>query len=147
MGTRGCRGVSRDCDDVRSVRESRTITLKVRRRASAGHSRVQGGESGLLRRCSVRESRTITLRSRGRSSVMGGEVTIPDAFCLPLFWRLRSEPRRRRKRIFSFHISNIEPSASCVANSGLGREKLFLKGARHRRRLCPVEPHIQQRLL
>ena len=24
---------------------------------------------------------------------------------------------------------------------------LFLKGARHRRRLCPVGPHIQQRLL
>ena len=50
MGTRGCRGVSRDGSDVCSVRESRTITLKVRRRASAGHSRVQGGESRLLRR-------------------------------------------------------------------------------------------------
>ena len=40
------------------MRESRTITLKVRRRASAGHSRVQRGESGLRRR-SVRESGTI----------------------------------------------------------------------------------------
>ena len=77
MGTRGCRGVSRDCGDVCSVSESRTITLKVRRRASARHSRVQGGESGLLRRCSVRESRTITLKSRGRSSVRVAEVTIP----------------------------------------------------------------------
>ena len=34
--------MSRDCGDVCSVRESGTITLKVRRRASAGHSRVQG---------------------------------------------------------------------------------------------------------
>ena len=48
MGTRGCRGVSRDCGDVCSVRESRTITLKVRRRASAWHSRVEGGKLGLL---------------------------------------------------------------------------------------------------
>ena len=38
---------------VCSVRESRTITLKVRRRASAGHSRVQRGESGLRRRACV----------------------------------------------------------------------------------------------
>ena len=58
-----------------------TITLKVRRRASAGQSRMQRGESRLQRR-SVRESGTITL-----------------------------------------------------------------KRARHRRRLCPVGPHIQKRLL
>ena len=64
----------------RCVRESGTNTLKVRRRASAGHSRVQEGESGLRQR-SVRESGTI------------------------------------------------------------------FKGKRHRRRLCPVGPHIQQRLL
>ena len=49
-GARGRRRLGRDCGDVCSVRESRTITLKVRRRASAGHSRVQGGESGLRRR-------------------------------------------------------------------------------------------------
>ena len=35
MGTRGCRRVSRGCGDACSVRESRTITLLVRRRASA----------------------------------------------------------------------------------------------------------------
>ena len=80
-GARGRRRLGRDCGDVCSVRKSRTITLKVRRSASAGHSRVQRGESGLRRR-SVRESGTITL-----------------------------------------------------------------KGARHPRRLCPVGPHIQQRLL
>ena len=40
-GARGRRRLGRDCGDVCSVRESRTITLKVRRRASAGHSRVQ----------------------------------------------------------------------------------------------------------
>ena len=67
--------MGRDCGDVCSVRESRTITLKVRRRASAGHSRVQGGESGAT--CSVRESRTITLKVRRRASAMGAEVTIP----------------------------------------------------------------------
>ena len=42
----------------RSVCRAGTITWKVRRRASAGHSRVQGGESGLRLR-SVRESGTI----------------------------------------------------------------------------------------
>ena len=69
--------MGRDCGDVCSVRESRTITLKVRRRASAGHSRVQRGESGLRRR-SVRESGAITLKVRrrtsaGHSRVQGGE--------------------------------------------------------------------------
>ena len=59
--------MSRDCGDVCSARESKTITLKVRRRASAGHSRVQGGESG-LRRCSVRESGSIILKVRRRAS-------------------------------------------------------------------------------
>ena len=59
--------MGRDCGDVCSVRESRTITLKVRRRVSAGHSRAQGGESGLRRRC-VRESGTITLKVRRRAS-------------------------------------------------------------------------------
>ena len=66
-GARGRRRLGRDCGDVCSVRESRTITLKVRRRASAGHSRVQRGESGLRRR-SVRESGTITLKVRRRAS-------------------------------------------------------------------------------
>ena len=69
--------MGRDCGDVCSVRESRTITLKVRRRASAGHSKVQGGESGLRRR-SVCEFGTITLKVRrrasaGHSRVQGGE--------------------------------------------------------------------------
>ena len=79
MGTRGCRGLSRDCGNVCSVRESRTITLKVRRRASAGHSRVQGGESGLRRR-SVRESATITLKVRRKASaiIKGGKAP-PEA--------------------------------------------------------------------
>ena len=77
----------------------------------------------------------------------GRKLPFPDAFRLPLPWCLQLEPRRRQRRIFYFHVSNIEPSASCVASSGLRRDKLFLKGARHRRRLCPVESHIQQRLL
>ena len=66
----------------------------------------------------------------------GRKLPFPDAFRLTIPWCLRLEPRRRQRRIFLFHVSNIESSASCVANSGLRREKLFLKGARHRR---PVE--------
>ena len=47
----------------------------------------------------------------------------------------------------SSYVPNTNLSGSCVPNSGFRREKLFLKWARHRRRLRPVEPHIQQRLL
>ena len=43
-----------------------------------------------------------------------------------------------------FQISNFEPSASCVANSGLSREKVFVKGAGHQRRLCSDDPQLQQ---
>ena len=107
MGTRGCRGVSRDCGDVCSVREARTITLKVRRRASAGHSRVQGGESGLLRRCSVRESRPITLRSRGRSSVMGAEVTIPGRISSAIILASAVRTAAAPKAQLFFSISRI----------------------------------------
>ena len=51
-------------------------------------------------------------------------------------WRMRSS-----------YVPNMNPSGSCAPKSGLRREKLFLKGGRHRRRLCPVEPHKQQRPL
>ena len=44
----------------------------------------------------------------------------------------------------SSYVPNTNPSGSCVPNSGLRKKKLFLRGARHRRRLCPVESHIQQ---
>ena len=78
---------------------------------------------------------------------MGAKVTIPGRISSAIILASAVRTAAAPKAQFSFHISNIEPSASCVANSGLRREKLFLKGARHRRRLCPVEPHIQQRLL
>ena len=55
----------------------------------------------------------------------GRKLPFPDAFRLPLSWCLRLEPRRRQRRIFSFYVSNIEPSELCVANSGLRSEKLF----------------------
>ena len=74
-------------------------------------------------------------------------LPFPDAFRLPLPWCLRLEPRRRQRRIFFFQVSNIEPSASCVANSGLRRAKTFIKGAGHHRRLCSVDPQLQQRPL
>ena len=69
-------------------------------------------------------------------------LPFPDAFRLPLPWCLRLEPRQRQQRIFSFQVSNIEPSASCVANSRLRRAKTFIKGAGHRRRLCSVDPQL-----
>ena len=59
------------------------------------------------------------------------KLPFPDAFRLPLPWCLRFEPRRRQRRIVIIHVSNIDPSASCVANSGLRREKTFMKGAGH----------------
>ena len=70
--------MSRDCGDVCSVRESGTITLKVRRRASAGHSRVQGGESGLRRR-SVRESGTIFKGGKAPPEAVSGRATCTTA--------------------------------------------------------------------
>ena len=59
MGTRGYRGVSRDCGDVCSGGESRTITLLVRRRASA-----MGLEVTVVRRVSS----AITLRAAVRAA-------------------------------------------------------------------------------
>ena len=49
--------------------------------------------------------------------------------------------------MLSFHDSNKDPSLSCVANSGLRREKTFAKGDGHQRKLCSVEPQLQQRPL
>ena len=122
--------MSRDCGDVCSVRESRTITLKVRRRASAGHSRVQGGESGLLRRCSVRESRTITLRSRGRSSVMGSEVTIPgrisSAIILASAVRTAAAPKAH---LFFSYLEYKAVSVMC-GELGIEEEDTIFKGGK-----------------
>ena len=66
---------------------------------------------------------------RGR----GGPLS--DMWRLSLPWYCRWEPLRRQLRILLFHVSNVEPSGSCVANSGLSGEKTFLKGAGHQRRL------------
>ena len=74
-------------------------------------------------------------------------LPFPGAFRLPLPWCLWLDPRRRQRRIFSFHVSNIEPSASCVANLGLRREKTFMTGAGHHLRLCLVDPQLQYRPL
>ena len=59
MGTRGWRRVGRGCGDACSVRESRTITLLVRRRASA----IALGVTVVRR-----ESSAITLRAAGRAA-------------------------------------------------------------------------------
>ena len=60
---------------------------------------------------------------------------LSDVWRVPLPWYRRWGPLRRQLRILLFHVSNVEPSGSCVANSGLSREKTFLKGAGHQRRL------------
>ena len=36
----------------------------------------------------------------------------------------------------------MDPSLSCVANSGLRRKKIFVKGAGHQRKLWSVEPQL-----
>ena len=59
MGTRGWRRVGRGCGDACSVRESRTVTLLVRRRASA----IVLGVTVVRR-----ESSAITLRAAGRAA-------------------------------------------------------------------------------
>ena len=59
MGTRGWRRVGRGCGDACSVRESRTATLLVRRRASA----IVLGVTVVRR-----ESSAITLRAAGRAA-------------------------------------------------------------------------------
>ena len=57
------------------------------------------------------------------------ELPFTGAFRLPLPRCLRLDPLRGQRRIFSFHVSIIEPSASCVANSGLRKVMTFIKGA------------------
>ena len=61
---------------------------------------------------------------RGR----GGPLS--DMWRLPLPWYRRWKSLRRQLRILLFHVSNVEPSGSCVANSGLSREKTCLNGCR-----------------
>ena len=65
----------------------------------------------------------------------GREEPLSEVWRLPLLRYRRWGPFRRQLRIFFFHVSNAEPSGSCVANSGLSKEKTFLKGAGHQRRL------------
>ena len=70
---------------------------------------------------------------------------LSDMCRLPLPGCLRWEPLRRQLRIFRFHVSNMEPSGSRVANSGFSKDKTFLKGNGHQRRLWSVLPQLQQR--
>ena len=65
----------------------------------------------------------------------------------PINLAAAGKTRWRDWRMRSSYVPNTNPSGSCVPNSGLRRDKRFLNGARHCRRLCPVEPHIQQRPL
>ena len=78
---------------------------------------------------------------------MGARVTIPGRISSAIILASAVRAAAAPKAHLFFQRLEYKPSASCVANSGLRREKPFLKGARHHRRLCPVEPHIQQRLL
>ena len=58
---------------------------------------------------------------------MGAEVTIPGRISSAIILASAVRTAAAPKAHLSFHISNIESSASCVVNSGLRREKLFLK--------------------
>ena len=60
----------------------------------------------------------------------------------PINLAVAGKARLRDWRMRRPYVLYTNPSRSCVPKSGLRREKLFLKGARHRRRLCPVEPHM-----
>ena len=53
------------------------------------------------------------------------ERPLPESLRLLLFWRPRGEVCRQR-RILIFHISNTDPSGSCVPNSGFKSEDVFL---------------------
>ena len=137
----------------------RVVVTRERRAISHGRGSYQGwgrarGARGRerLRRgcgdvCRVSDATTVTLRGRGRSSVMGAGATNPrrisSAITLMSAVRATAAPAAHS----SFHVSNIEPSASCVANSGLRRENTFVKVAGHHRRLWSVDPQLQQQLL
>ena len=79
---------------------------------------------------------------------MGAVFAIPgrisSAIILASAVRTAAGPKAR---LFFPYLEYRAVSVMCGELAGLRRDKLFLKGARHRRRLCPVGPHIQQRLL
>ena len=83
----------------------------------------------------VREPSTVNLRGRGRTSMGGRALPLPDAERLPLPWDRLLEPLLCQCIIFCFRISNMEPSASCVTNSGFRRENTLAKVEGHHRRL------------
>ena len=78
---------------------------------------------------------------------MGAEVTIPgrisSAIILASAVRTAAAPKAH---LFFPCLEHRAVSVMC-GELGIEEGELFFKGARHRRRLCPVEPHIQQRLL
>ena len=73
---------------------------------------------------------------------VGGDY-LGHYFCGYLGGR-RGGARWRQRRMRDLHVSNRDLSRSCVPNSGLRSEKVFLKGAGHQRRLCLVQPQLQQ---
>ena len=78
---------------------------------------------------------------------MGAEVTIPG--CISSAITLASAVRTVAAPTAHLFFPCLEYRAVSVMCGELGIEEAetILKGTRHRRRLCPVEPHIQQRLL
>ena len=79
---------------------------------------------------------------------MGAEVTIPGRISSAIILASAVTTAAAPKAHLFFPC--LEYSAVSVMCGELGIEEgetIFLKGARHRRRLCPVETHIQQRLL
>ena len=83
----------------------------------------------------MREPSTVTLKGRGRTSMGGASVAITrrrtSAITLGSSIGTSTVPMSH----FFFHISNMEPSVSCVTNSGFRRENTLAKAEGHHRRL------------
>ena len=121
------------------VRVSRAIT----------HGRCsRGGWAGMwgARRCRrlsrggsyvwcMREPSTVTLRGRGRTSMGGACVAVTRRRTSAITLGSPVGSLLCRCLIFCFHISNMEPSVSCVTNSGFRRENTLAKAEGHHRRL------------
>ena len=75
---------------------------------------------------------------------MGAEVIVPGRISSAIF--LESAIRTAATHLFFLCLEYRAVNVMC-GEFGIEEGETILKGARHRRRLCPVEPHIQQRLL
>ena len=60
----------------------------------------------------------------------GRKLPFPDAFRLPLPWCLQLEPRRRQRRIFSFHVSKYRAVSVMCSELGIERGETIFEGGK-----------------